>query len=95
MAKIIQCQKCENYIDEKLQDKCPVCGAFNESPMEAYAGYPNAKYVKVVDFDMSFINMINFMVKWVIASIPAMIILFIIFVILFSIFGTAIFTLFQ
>ena len=38
--------------------------------------------VDVVNFDMSFINMVIFMVKWVIASIPAIIILFFIFVII-------------
>ena len=38
-------------------------------------------YVNVIDFDMSFINMVVFMIKWVIASIPAIIILFFIFVI--------------
>jgi hypothetical protein len=33
--------------------------------------------VIVVDFDMPFRSMINFMVKWTIAAIPALIILFI------------------
>ena len=31
--------------------------------------------VKVIDFDMEFGSMVMFMVKWVIASIPAMMIL--------------------
>jgi len=51
--------------------------------------------VKVIDFNMSFGSMVLFMVKWVIASIPAMIILFILFAILVSIFGTAIVTSFK
>ena len=38
----------------------------------------NVQAVKVIDFDMEFGSMVTFMVKWAIASIPAMIILFII-----------------
>ena len=37
-----------------------------------------SKFVKVIDFDMKFISMVTFMVKWAIASIPAFIILFLI-----------------
>ena len=48
--------------------------------------------VKIVDFDMPFGSMVSFMIKWVLASIPAMIILsiigLIIGMILISIFGT-------
>ena len=43
--------------------------------------------VQVTNFDMPFEDMIIFMVKWSLASIPAFIILFIIFGILFAIFG--------
>jgi len=43
--------------------------------------------VKVADFNMSFGNMVIFMVKWVIASIPAMIILFFLWFILMMIVG--------
>ena len=43
--------------------------------------------VKVIDFNMSFGSMVMFMVKWVIASIPAMIILFFIWMALMMIFG--------
>jgi len=43
------------------------------------------KFVKVIDFDMEFTSMVKFMVKWVIASIPAFIILFFIYLI-FNIF---------
>ncbi len=39
--------------------------------------------VTVVDFDMPFLSMVNFMIKWAVASIPAIIIIFI----LFSMFG--------
>jgi len=54
---------------------------------------PNASNskVQVTNFDMPFEDMIKFMVKWALASIPAFIILFIIFGILFAIFGTLFF----
>ena len=48
--------------------------------------------VIIVDFDMPFGSMVSFMIKWVLASIPAFIILsivgFILSIILISIFGT-------
>jgi len=48
--------------------------------------------VKIIDFDMPFGSMVTFMIKWVLASIPAFIILsivgFILSIILISIFGT-------
>ena len=44
--------------------------------------------VHVISFDMPFGDMVGFMVKWALASIPAFIILFIIFGILFLIFGS-------
>ena len=47
--------------------------------------------VKVSSFDMPFLDMIGFMVKWAIASIPAFIILFIIGLIFFGIFGALFF----
>ena len=40
--------------------------------------FPKIMNVDVKDIDMSFSNMVVFMVKWAIASIPAMIILFMI-----------------
>ena len=49
------------------------------------------KSVHVKSFDMPFGDMVMFMVKWAIASIPAFIILFIIFGILFLIFGSIFF----
>lgn len=48
-------------------------------------GVPNE--VVVTDIQMSFVSMVVFMVKWVIASIPAFIILFIIFSVVAAIFG--------
>ncbi len=55
--------------------------------------------VKIINFDMPFISMVKFMIKWVIASVPALIILFIILIMLtffiISIFGTIMFTSFN
>ena len=42
---------------------------------------PQPQEVKIVDISMSFMSMVTFMVKWAIASIPAFIILAVIFVI--------------
>ena len=47
--------------------------------------------VHVKSFDMPFGDMVGFMVKWALASIPAFIILFIIFGIFFAIFGSLFF----
>ena len=44
-------------------------------------------YVVVTDINMSFISMVIFMVKWVIASIPAFIILSVIGAVLMMLFG--------
>ena len=49
------------------------------------------KRVHVKSFDMPFGDMVGFMVKWSLASIPAFIILFIIFGIFFLIFGALFF----
>jgi len=46
------------------------------------------KSVYVKGFKMPFVEMVSFMVMWALASIPAFIILFIIFGILFLIFGS-------
>ena len=46
------------------------------------------KSVYVKGFRMPFVEMVSFMVMWALASIPAFIILFIIFGILFLIFGS-------
>lgn len=45
------------------------------------------KEVVVTDIKMPFMSMVIFMIKWAIASIPAIIILTIIFVVLSGIFG--------
>ncbi len=46
---------------------------------------PVLSHVKVIDIDMPFGSMVSFMVKWAIASIPAFIILFVIWFIASSV----------
>ena len=43
--------------------------------------------VEITDIRMSFISMVVFMIKWVIASIPAMIILVLLFVVFSAVIG--------
>ncbi len=85
----IKCEKCGNYIDEKNKDNCPACGGKGEleSAKITTKKEKSPQPVKVVDFNMEFGSMVTFMVKWVIASIPAMIILFLIWMALMMIFG--------
>ena len=45
--------------------------------------------VAIKDFNMPFSSMVVFMVKWAIASIPAIIIIWILVMILISIFGSS------
>ena len=45
--------------------------------------------VAIKDFNMPFSSMVIFMVKWAIASIPAIIIIWILFMILISLFGSS------
>ena len=45
--------------------------------------------IVIRDFNMPFSSMVIFMVKWAIASIPAIIIIWILFMILISVFGSS------
>ena len=74
-----------NYLEEEEAEK---------QKIEEYSKLQKEikdKSVYVRGFDMPFGEMITFMVKWALASIPAFIILFIIFGILFLIFGSIFF----
>lgn len=56
---------------------CPRCQSLLKNPRQAaYENFQKRQEVVVVDFEMKFFSMVTFMVKWVIAAIPAMIILF-------------------
>lgn len=57
------------------QRNAPARPAMSNSVREALGGNQGASAVVVVDLNMSFGAMVRFMVKWVLASIPAMIIL--------------------
>ena len=55
----------------------------------------NKNEVVITDIKMQFGSMVVFMVKWVIASIPAMIILFLVGFMVMGVFGVGIATLFK
>ena len=55
----------------------------------------NNQNVTVTDIRMPFGSMVEFMVKWAIASIPAFIILFLIGMMVMGVFGVGIATLFK
>ncbi|PTQ70353.1 hypothetical protein [Pseudomonas sp. GV071] len=65
----------------------PVRTKVNPAVKDALAGYEGAQAVVVVDLQMSFNSMVWFMVKWVLASIPAFIILFLILAALAAVIG--------
>ena len=52
----------------------------------------NGNHVVVVDIKMPFMSMVVFMVKWAIASIPAIIILFVLGIVLGGIFRAILLT---
>lgn len=56
--------------------------------LDAIEKYPGAQPVVVVDLRMSFWSMVVFMVKWVIASIPAFLILAVLWVLFSATLGT-------
>lgn len=60
------------------------------SPSTSYShtgGTPQVMNVIVRDIEMSFGSMVVFILKWVLASIPAMLIMFIFFAVLGGLFG--------
>ena len=82
-----ECPYCKKLVKEGM-NTCR-CGyifeGYKEKELNTISEEPPK--VKVIDFDMSFSSMVIFMVKWTIASIPAMIILFVIMFVLLGIFG--------
>lgn len=86
----MQCPNChyEPTLSEMQQspNDCVKCGVNYEEHARRVAqaqylavGLRRPTPVVVVDFDMSFWAMVRFMVKWAIASIPALIVLLLIF----------------
>ena len=74
-----------------LNDKKNTNQNINENKETLTVEMRGTQTVKVSDFDMPFGSMVVFMVKWAIASIPALIIL----MILFAIFGGFFFAIFN
>ena len=64
-----------------------VAKAMSPKVKAVMAQYKGAQPVVIVDMSMSFNSMVVFMVKWVIASIPAMMILFALALVLSLLFG--------
>ena len=78
----MQCPNCEKRTDENAI-KCE-CGY-------QFVGYKDRigklNHVVIDDINMDFISMVSFSVKWTLASIPAIIILFIIGSVIAVVFG--------
>ena len=92
----MKCQKCgyEPSLKEiQVGGECPGClddeRRYQQRIQEIAAApsRPRPQEVVVVDLNMSFSSMVWFMVKWVLASIPAMIILAILFLVATSVIG--------
>lgn len=87
-----ECPKCveEKLIDARAEEvraeKRKSDAAMAPHVRKAVEQYKGAQPVVIMDLNMGFGSMVWFMVKWVLASIPAFIILFIIFSILFAMF---------
>ena len=99
-ASIIEIHEhCNDEFEKALEREKKDIKDFKESATESRTIERNQEQehiiekntVQVTNFDMPLGNMVSFMVKWAIASIPAFIILFIIFAIFFVIFGTLFF----
>lgn len=61
--------------------------SYSASASSSMQRSPTQQSIKISDFDMPFSSMVAFMVKWAIASIPAIIILFVIGMVAAGIFG--------
>ena len=64
-------------------------------PHEAIKNQSNSQNVTITDIKMPFGSMVEFMVKWAIASIPAFIILLLLGIMVMGVFGVGIATLFK
>lgn len=74
-----ECHKC-GLLKDTYFGICPACGAEDRTPVgsEPVVFADSAQRVTLADIDLPFGSMVTFMVKWAIATIPAMIILFLI-----------------
>jgi hypothetical protein len=94
----IQCSSCgktypSNYFNS---DKiCQNCLAEAQAGESKEATSIKLSEVKIVDFDMPFWSMAGFMIKWAFATIPALIVLFIVGMVLGSVFNISLIRLFR
>ncbi|WP_165673010.1 hypothetical protein [Metapseudomonas otitidis] len=94
-----QCPKCAEWaaIDERareiVQERRVQTAGRSATVNRAMEGMDGARPVVVVDFRMSFGSMVMFMIKWAIASIPALLILFLIGWIAIGVFSGVLMTL--
>ena len=101
------CKKCQEKLEDSF-DNCWSCGANKEGKVEddfiktkqstssrLEVSKDNNQNVTITDIKMPFGSMVEFMVKWAIASIPAFIILFLIGMMVMGVFGVGIATLFK
>jgi hypothetical protein len=79
----VKCPSCGLYNTESAE-RCDCGHAFSGSPKTSRSSVAvppvptspgGAVFVKIADIDMPFASMVSFMLKWSIASIPAMVIL--------------------
>ena len=96
-----KCKKCGELKADNFSVECPDCYIEKESnknsTIDEYDLVQDGRVfnnVKVLDFDMPFSSMVIFMVKWSIASIPAMLIIMILTFFIFSLIGIP-FTMFK
>ena len=81
--------KCEcGYVLKGYEESSPI-------GVTAVASKSNSQNVTITDIKMPFISMVEFMVKWAIASIPAFIILFLIGFIVAGLLGVGAISLFK
>lgn len=92
MQENAECPKCaeakliEARAEEIRAEKRKSDAAMAPHVRKAVEEYRGAQPVVIMDLNMSFGSMVWFMVKWVLASVPAFIILFIVFSMLFALF---------
>lgn len=69
------------------QDKSSSAKRVHNDIKQKMIEYPGAHPVVVLDVNMSFMSMVVFMVKWALASIPALIVVFAIYFVFIAVFG--------
>ena len=110
MAAKTNCFHCGNWFvpTDPQNSVCPECREKNEAIKSVPPTQPQAQAseskeaapiklseVKIVDFDMPFWSMTGFMLKWAFATIPALIVLFVVGMILGAVFNISLVRLFR